>query len=70
MTTVRKKVIITAPVHPFLTEKLKELGYDVLYEPAIDYARLFSIIDGAQGLVVTTRIAIDKPMLDRAVDIL
>jgi D-3-phosphoglycerate dehydrogenase len=67
MTTGRKKAIITAPVHPFLTEKLKELGYDVLYEPAIDYARLFSIIDEAQGLVVTTRIAIDKPMLDRAV---
>lgn len=60
------KAIITAPVHPLLIDGLEQRGYEVLYHPAISYNELSSIISDAQGLVVTTRIKIDKALLDKA----
>jgi D-3-phosphoglycerate dehydrogenase len=59
-------VIITAPAHPLLKEKLLEQAFDVLEEPSITYQELASIIPQAVGLVVTTRITIDKNLIDRA----
>ncbi|HEU4469640.1 MAG TPA: NAD(P)-dependent oxidoreductase [Flavisolibacter sp.] len=59
-----KKIIITAPVHPYLLERLSR--YELVYQPAIDYATLESIIGEANGLVVTTRIPIDRNMIDKA----
>ncbi|MGZ3861333.1 MAG: NAD(P)-dependent oxidoreductase [Flavisolibacter sp.] len=61
-----KQVIITAPVHPYLIEALKENGYSLQYEPAISYEALSDLIASAQGLVVTTRLKIDRAMIDRA----
>ncbi|MBD0295596.1 MAG: hydroxyacid dehydrogenase, partial [Flavisolibacter sp.] len=61
-----KQVLITAPVHPLLIDRLEKNGYHVRYEPAIDHAQLMTIIGDAEGLVVTTRITIDKPLLDNA----
>ncbi len=60
------KVIITAKAHPFLLESLQNAGYEVLYDPEIKYEALLSIIGDAAGLVVTTRLAIDKIMIDAA----
>lgn len=59
-------VIITAPAHPLLREKLLERSFDVLDQPTITYDELFAIIGSATGIVVTTRMMIDKPILDRA----
>jgi D-3-phosphoglycerate dehydrogenase / 2-oxoglutarate reductase len=61
-----KKVIITAPVHTLLIEGLRKKNYEVHYEPAISYQQLEQSIDGMSGLVVTTRMPIDKALLDRA----
>ncbi|MBD0365408.1 MAG: hydroxyacid dehydrogenase [Flavisolibacter sp.] len=61
-----KQVLITAPVHSLLIDRLEKNGYHVRYEPAIDHAQLMTIIGDAEGLVVTTRITIDKPLLDKA----
>ncbi|HEY8898445.1 MAG TPA: NAD(P)-dependent oxidoreductase [Niastella sp.] len=61
-----KKVIITAKVHDWLKEQLQKKGYTVEYVPAVTYEELLSTIHEAEGLIVTTRIKIDKPMLDRA----
>jgi D-3-phosphoglycerate dehydrogenase len=66
MTPELKKVIITAPVHPFLIEQLTAHGYTVVYEPAISYENLAALIGEAYGLVVTTRIKIDKAIIDKA----
>jgi D-3-phosphoglycerate dehydrogenase len=59
-------ILITAPVHPFLVETLKERGYEVIYEPAMDYDQMEQLIPGVQGLVVTTRLTVDRNIIDQA----
>jgi D-3-phosphoglycerate dehydrogenase / 2-oxoglutarate reductase len=61
-----KQVFITAPAHPYLIEELKAAGFIVIYEPAVSYEQLIEKINLATGLVVTTRIKIDKAILDKA----
>ena len=61
-----KQVIITSKAHKFLTESLQKKGYSVLISEKISYEELISIISQAEGLVVTTRMPIDKPMLEKA----
>jgi len=60
------KAIITAHAHEYLIDQLKQRGYDVLYKPAITYEELRNEVSDAHGLVVTTRIGIDKDILDKA----
>lgn len=61
-----KKVIVTAKVHSYLVEQLQLKGFAVEYLPQITYEELLQQIGEAAGLIVTTRLKIDKPMLDRA----
>jgi D-3-phosphoglycerate dehydrogenase len=61
-----KKIIISGKTHPYLMETLQEKGYEVLYNPAISYDELFHSIQDAEGLVVTTRINVDKKLIDKA----
>lgn len=60
------KVIITAPVHPLLTEGFAKHGYGVQHHPSVTYHELLPLLADAEGLVVTTRIKIDAPLLDAA----
>jgi len=59
-------IIITAKVHQWLLDTLQQKGYEVVYRPSITYNELLEIVPKADGLVVTTRIRIDRPMLDAA----
>ncbi len=62
-----KLVIITAKVHTVLNENLQKKGFTVLYLPKVTYDELIQLIDQAEGIIVTTRIKIDKELLDKAV---
>jgi D-3-phosphoglycerate dehydrogenase len=63
---IKKKVIITAKVHAYLLDELKIRGYEILHIPAVTYEELGSLIKNTSGLVVTTRIKIDKALIDKA----
>lgn len=61
-----KKVIITCKAHEHLSTQLRANGYEITDDPQITYERLSEIIHEAEGLVVTTRIKIDRNILDKA----
>lgn len=61
-----KKVIITGSAHTVLAETLQQKGYTVCYDPQISPEDLAREIGDAEGLVVTTRIQVDKQLIDQA----
>jgi D-3-phosphoglycerate dehydrogenase / 2-oxoglutarate reductase len=61
-----KLVIVTAKAHQFLMDSLQQKGYKVLYLPEISYTELQPLISKAEGLIVTTRLLIDKNILAAA----
>jgi D-3-phosphoglycerate dehydrogenase len=63
---LNKQVIITSKAHKYLTETLQHKGYSVLFSEKISYEELSDIISQAEGLIVTTRMPIDRPIIDKA----
>jgi D-3-phosphoglycerate dehydrogenase len=63
---LKPRVIITAFAHPSLQKDLTQLGFEVDVEEQISYDALLTKIHLYQGVVVTTRIKIDKQLLDVA----
>jgi len=60
-----KKILITAPAHDYLQQRLLKLGFNPVYLPAITYQDLENEVGDAEGLVVTTRLKIDKNIIDK-----
>src|SRR5574339_352782 len=60
------KLIITAKSHEEFLDNLKKKGREVIYAPAITYDELIHLLDDVEGLVVTTRLKIDQPLLEKA----
>lgn len=63
------KVIITGGAHHFLKEELERRGMEVTYNPLMLYDELSAIIPEITGLILTTRINVDKGLLDRATNL-
>ena len=61
-----KKILITARAHEYLQQSLQKNGYETLYKPHITYEEALNEIHDVEGLVVTTRIKVDKKLLDRS----
>jgi D-3-phosphoglycerate dehydrogenase / 2-oxoglutarate reductase len=63
---LKKQVIITSKVHNYLFDALQQKGYSVLHNEKISYEELSAIISQADGIIVTTRLPIDKTLIDKA----
>ncbi|MGB4770991.1 MAG: NAD(P)-dependent oxidoreductase [Chitinophagaceae bacterium] len=61
-----KKVMITAKAHPVLAQRLTQAGYEVLDVPSISYEELLQTVADVEGIIVTTRLKIDKTLIDAA----
>ena len=64
---VQPIALITAKTHPSLLQRLEKNGYKVLEEYLITYEELSAKIGEVEGLIVTTRLRIDRTLLEKAV---
>ena len=63
---MKPKVIITAYAHVCLQEALLHRGFDVDVREKITHEELCTLAASYTGMVVTTRIQVDKQLLDAA----
>jgi D-3-phosphoglycerate dehydrogenase / 2-oxoglutarate reductase len=59
-----KKVLITDDVHPLLIQGLERLGFTCIYEPNISNETAHAVIADYEGLIINSKIFVDKAMLD------
>ncbi|MEO6329858.1 MAG: NAD(P)-dependent oxidoreductase, partial [Ginsengibacter sp.] len=62
---MKKQVIITSKVHNYLIATLQQKGYAILHSEQISYEELSAIINKAEGLIITTRLHLDKAILEK-----
>ena len=62
-----RKVLITAKVHDYLIQRLQSRGYEVIYRPQMTYEELKVLIRDAEGLIITTRLQVNRSVLENAV---
>ena len=61
-----KKVLITDGVHPSLKIGLEAMGYHCDYDPEIPLEKVRQIVGNYEGLIINSKILVDKQMLDAA----
>lgn len=64
---MKRLVIITSKAHNYLTSTLQQKGYAILHAEKINYEELSAIINQAEGLIITTRLKLDKEIIDKAI---
>lgn len=63
------RVLVTDGVHAVLPEGLRHLGYDVEYEPEVSLADVRRRVGDYVGLVINSKILVDRQLLDAAPDL-
>lgn len=63
---MKSQVIITATVHNYLIDALQQKGFSILHSENISYEELGVIINQAEGIIITSRLKIDQPLIDKA----
>lgn len=58
------KVLIADRTHPVLEERLRQAGFDVSVEPDHDYHSLLQAAQGYDGLVVRSKVILDRAFID------
>lgn len=61
-----KKVLITDAVHPSILAEIKKWGYDIDYFPKMAYEKLGPIIHDYEGIIINSKIIMNKAMMDKA----
>ncbi|MEZ4918828.1 MAG: NAD(P)-dependent oxidoreductase [Saprospiraceae bacterium] len=61
-----KKVLITDDCHPLLIEELGLLGFECVYVPKISYEETLDQIPEYSGLIINSKILVNKDFIDRA----
>ncbi len=62
----KPKVLITDAVHDLLIDGLHQAGYDCAYRPSISLEEVRAIIQQYVGIVINSKIRIDRSFLDKA----
>ena len=62
---MNKKILISDRTHEVLEQKLRAAGFDVSVEPDHDYAGLLAAAQGCEGLVVRSKVNVDRFFIDR-----
>ena len=63
---MQEKILITDDVHESLLKGLEATGFTCDYEPNITDEAVREIVSGYVGLIINSKIKVDKPMLDAA----
>lgn len=58
------RILISDRTHEVLPQRLREAGFDVSVEPDLDRAALIRAAQGCQGLVVRSKVVVDRPFID------
>lgn len=61
-----RKALITARVHEYLINRLEKSGYEVIYQPSVTYDEAARLLPECTGMIVTTRLKVDRELIDRA----
>ncbi len=64
---MKKKLLVTDLVHSVLLERFEAASFEVDYQPEITDAAVRKIIAEYSGLIINSKIRVDKEMLDTAV---
>jgi len=61
-----KKILLIDEPHPFLAQSLEEMGFDCAYHYRTPRAEVLSALHDCQGILVRSRLSIDKALMDAA----
>lgn len=59
------RVLIADNTHEVLEQRLREAGFEVSVEPGHDYESLVAAAQGCDGLVVRSKVIVDRAFIDR-----